>query len=108
LLPFFLPHKSRVNQGTPSSFLPSNTWKKFRKKAPALRVPACRNSYRNLEWPELVLGLRQSGAGTGWEWPSIGTVREWPSIGTHREWPSIGTDRDALRNSHRDALWGSY
>jgi hypothetical protein len=25
LLPFFLPHKSRVHQGTPSSFLPSNT-----------------------------------------------------------------------------------
>jgi hypothetical protein len=23
LLPFFLPHKSRVNQGTPSSFLPT-------------------------------------------------------------------------------------
>jgi hypothetical protein len=25
LLPFFLPRMSRVNQATPSSFLPSNT-----------------------------------------------------------------------------------
>lgn len=39
-------------------------------------LPAYRNSYRNLEWPELVLGLRQSDAGSSplWDKPGLATV----------------------------------